>query len=106
MHALQKAIKVLEDVPAKDRDWHPGSNEQVLDLVHPSIYPLVYGQTRILANEKINLEQCMDRLGEGELCILPETERDQFQLRDNRWSCNYQWLPSDFDIPDRTTEAR
>lgn len=33
--ALQKAVAPLENVPDKEKDWHPGSNEQVLDLVHP-----------------------------------------------------------------------
>ena len=28
---------------ANGLDWHPRSNEQVLDLVHPSLYPFVYG---------------------------------------------------------------
>ncbi|KAJ7863870.1 hypothetical protein B0H13DRAFT_2070038 [Mycena leptocephala] len=26
-------------------DWHPGSNGKVLDLVHPSLYCIVYGRT-------------------------------------------------------------
>lgn len=26
-------------------DWHPGSDGKVLDLVHPSLYPIVYGRT-------------------------------------------------------------
>ncbi|KAF8587909.1 hypothetical protein K439DRAFT_1385260 [Ramaria rubella] len=28
------------------KDWHPGSDEQVLDLVHPSLYPYIRGRTR------------------------------------------------------------
>ncbi|KAI9175940.1 hypothetical protein H9P43_006304 [Blastocladiella emersonii ATCC 22665] len=38
----------LEDAVDPDaRDWHPGSNGQVLDLVHPSLFPVVYGRTRV-----------------------------------------------------------
>ncbi|KAJ1878802.1 hypothetical protein LPJ57_003203 [Coemansia sp. RSA 486] len=40
---LLRYSKVLEDVPEKD--WHPGSNNQVLNLIHPSMYPLVYAQS-------------------------------------------------------------
>ncbi|MVU83485.1 DUF4246 family protein [Nocardia sp. ET3-3] len=40
---LRAAVRVLEDVPEAERDWHPGSNEQVLDLVHPSLFCLVRG---------------------------------------------------------------
>ena len=32
------------------QDWHPNSNEQVLDLVHPSLHCFVFGKT--LVNEK------------------------------------------------------
>jgi hypothetical protein len=35
-------VKDSESCP----DWHPGSNNQVLDLVHPSLYPLICNQTR------------------------------------------------------------
>ncbi|MFE6522386.1 DUF4246 domain-containing protein [Streptomyces sp. NPDC057794] len=38
---LREAVKVLEQVPEADRDWHPGSGGQVLDLVHPSLFCLV-----------------------------------------------------------------
>jgi len=39
-----KEAKILEEAPFKD--WHPGSNEQVLDLVHPSLYCFVDGVSR------------------------------------------------------------
>ena len=45
---LRRAAAPLEIVPERDKDWHSGSNGQVLNLVHPSLYPLVYGQSRIL----------------------------------------------------------
>ncbi|KAI0779945.1 hypothetical protein C8Q74DRAFT_1367753 [Fomes fomentarius] len=47
---LVKGVATLEDVPADENDWHPGSNNQVLDLVHhhstayvsapPTLHPL------------------------------------------------------------------
>ena len=40
---LREAVRVLEDVSDAERDWHPGSDEQVLDLVHPSLFCLVRG---------------------------------------------------------------
>ncbi|MGW5135839.1 DUF4246 domain-containing protein [Streptomyces sp. NPDC004135] len=40
---LRKAVQVLEQVPEAERDWHPGSDGQVLDLVHPSLFCLVRG---------------------------------------------------------------
>lgn len=46
--ALLSGVTELEtNPPYGEADWHPGSNEQVLDLVHPSLFPLRYGKTRI-----------------------------------------------------------
>ncbi|MFG2895909.1 DUF4246 domain-containing protein [Streptomyces zaomyceticus] len=38
---LREAVRVLEQVPEAELDWHPGSDGQVLDLVHPSLFCLV-----------------------------------------------------------------
>lgn len=43
---LRAAVRVLEDVPEAERDWHPGSDRQVLDLVHPSLFCLVRAVSR------------------------------------------------------------
>lgn len=40
---LMKHVETMRNVPDNQKDWHPGSNEQVLDLVHPSMFPLRYG---------------------------------------------------------------
>ena len=45
---LRAAIRPLLAQPDEMKDWHPGSDGQVLDLVHPSLFPLVYGRTRVL----------------------------------------------------------
>lgn len=39
-------VAKLENVPLAEKDWHPGSNQQVLDLVHPSLFCFVKGVTR------------------------------------------------------------
>lgn len=41
-------VSVLEDIPESKRDWHPGSNHQVLDLVHPSLFCFIAGRTKVL----------------------------------------------------------
>lgn len=40
---LRAAFDKLRADQASNVDWHPQSNEQVQDLVHPSMYPFVYG---------------------------------------------------------------
>ncbi|PPR02044.1 hypothetical protein CVT24_011204 [Panaeolus cyanescens] len=65
---LQDAMQKFEDdIPMHLRDWHPHSDEQVLDLVHPSLFPLVYGTTRILQQGVTTLDDCIRRCGEGSI---------------------------------------
>jgi hypothetical protein len=45
---LIEAVGLLENVQEGEKDWHPGSNNQVLDLVHPSLFPLVIGKSPVL----------------------------------------------------------
>jgi Protein of unknown function (DUF4246) len=97
---LQKAVEKLENIPTEDKDYHPNSNEQVWDLVHPSLFPLVYGSSRILRDEVVGLDDCMSRCGTGE--ILPVPSQPQEQPR--RWnatplySTKFQWLPCDVKL--------
>ncbi|KAK6084039.1 hypothetical protein SCUP515_14001 [Seiridium cupressi] len=44
---LISATGPFRNVPDAQKDWHPNSNEQVLNLVHPSLYPLVHGKTQV-----------------------------------------------------------
>lgn len=109
--ALQEAVKAYEEkIPERLRDWHPGSDEKVWDLVHPSLCPIIYGLTRVLANgETTTLEDCIVRSGEGEIAPIPcEDEmngyRESLEVPHNRhmwfdpFSAKFQWLPCEVDI--------
>lgn len=50
---LLKGIAVLENVDDSKKDWHPGSNEQVLDLVHPSLFPFIRNVTRVTDGKRL-----------------------------------------------------
>ena len=81
---LLTAVAPLETVPDSEKDWHPGSDGLVLDLVHPSLYPIVYGRT----------------LGKmpssGTATVL---EPPKFEGADPKFvSERFQWLPSDFSV--------
>ncbi|KAJ7367576.1 hypothetical protein DFH08DRAFT_760827 [Mycena albidolilacea] len=66
----------LENVPDDLKDWHPGSNGQVLDLVHPSLYCIVYGRT----------------------CSPKVDEYRASSIRPDPVSKSFCWLPSDFQV--------
>ncbi|KEQ94462.1 hypothetical protein AUEXF2481DRAFT_66596 [Aureobasidium subglaciale EXF-2481] len=86
---LNKAVAALENVPDKDKDWHPGTRERVLDLVHPSMFPLIYGRSRVLKNGDVGLEDCTSYCGQGEIIQKPELPIS------GGWSDQFQWLPCD-----------
>ena len=103
---LKKVVAPLEDVPESAQDWHPGSNDQVLDLVHPSLFPLIYGRSRILPTGTISLDDCVQNSGKG--AIVPTPDDDDCKLGQQShwlgqsgtgetgyWSNRFQWLPSD-----------
>ncbi|KAF9049333.1 hypothetical protein BDZ89DRAFT_1057685, partial [Hymenopellis radicata] len=41
----QDCAKAFSRCSDDKKDWHPGSDGQVLDLVHPSLYPVRYGHS-------------------------------------------------------------
>ena len=74
----------LEAVPDSEMDWHPGSDGLVLDLVHPALYPIVYGRTvgRLPGSETTTILVC------------PELEGTDPRFVSGR----FQFLPSDFSV--------
>ena len=74
----------LETVPDSEKDWHPGSDGFVLNLVNPSLYPIIFGRTM----GKV--------LGPDPTTILrpPELEGADSKFVSGR----FQWLPSDFSV--------
>ncbi|KIY66112.1 hypothetical protein CYLTODRAFT_491743 [Cylindrobasidium torrendii FP15055 ss-10] len=78
---LLDAVAKLENIPEDEKDWHPGTNKQVLDLVHPSLYPIVYGRT-LERTSKSSLEPD----------VAGNKSDTQFLSR------RFQWIPSNFEI--------
>ncbi|MFD8820894.1 DUF4246 domain-containing protein [Streptomyces sp. NPDC059605] len=76
---LRGAVRVLEQVPEAEKDWHPGSDGQVLDLVHPSLF-------------------CLVRQASGapeHVWETSEASRTRYEFSEN-----FQWLPTDVEIGD------
>ncbi|KAF9949002.1 hypothetical protein BGZ65_007666, partial [Modicella reniformis] len=90
---LLACVQKLVDVPDHLKDWHPGSNNQVLDLVHPSLFPFISDKTRITKEEAI---PPLDFMGQGETM---KKAPGYGVLEEARYySKHYQWLPTDFMI--------
>ena len=104
--ALQAAAASLEAIPDRLKDWHPGSNRKVLDLVHPSLFPLIYGRSRILPSGVVGLQDCASYTGKGEIIATPDDAqidlkkiprgRSPWEIAHQKfWSKSFQWLPCD-----------
>jgi hypothetical protein len=85
---LKDAVSVLENVPDVEKDWHPGSDGKVLDLVHPSLYCIVYGQTQAYLSGQPRIPANLRRIDPP-----PNTAAKPFMLSET--SC---WMPSDFTV--------
>ena len=101
--ALRAAAAPLEDVHNRLKDWHPGSDGKVLDLVHPSLFPLLYGRSRIVSSGVVGLQDCANYVGKGEVTTQPDDSQvkigstyDVWGSSDPKfWSKAFQWLPCD-----------
>ncbi|MET9901213.1 DUF4246 domain-containing protein [Streptomyces sp. NPDC006446] len=76
---LREAVQVLEQVPEAEQDWHPGSDGQVLDLVHPSLFCLVRGVSG----------------GPERAWQNPTNRYSKYEFSEK-----FQWLPTDVDVSD------
>ena len=90
---LQQQVSQLLERPVRpeDRDWHPGSAQQVWDLVHPSLYCLVAGRSRVLQHDMPPpLPRALLQQGAGEPISKSEFRRRAQLLKTgevpNRWN--------------------
>ena len=102
---LSQAVHPLESILDAHRDWHPGSDGLVPDLVHPSLFPLQYGKSRVILTGGVGILDCAEYSASGSVCTIPvEVSEDKVCVRDKSWGGStsslkawgsYQWLPTD-----------
>ncbi|GLE06011.1 hypothetical protein PINS_up015222 [Pythium insidiosum] len=90
---FQRAIAELENVPDEFKDWRPWSNGQLLDLVHPSLFCSVLGETRRLPQNQ-PLFQDNASAAESMYRSLFMGSTPVVNLSSRR----YQWIPTDFRV--------
>ncbi|KAG8929345.1 hypothetical protein FRC01_004462 [Tulasnella sp. 417] len=82
---LMRAGAILENVPDEEKDWHSRYSDQVLNLVHPSLFCAVYGQT-----PSWNTSNGGRRL---EPLKAPRKEMEAWA-----YSPKFSWIPTDFQL--------
>ncbi|KAI0366059.1 hypothetical protein BV20DRAFT_688499 [Pilatotrama ljubarskyi] len=109
--ALLSLTEQLEDIPEEEKDWHPGSNNQVLDLIHPSLFCLRLGRSFVYDPQpghtdplrQLTLDQYFSRrpdIGRRTEDVWQRRHGDSLLLFDYTVSKAYQWLPTDFAVSD------
>ncbi|KAJ1944901.1 hypothetical protein FBU59_002468 [Linderina macrospora] len=104
---LQCYAAILEDIPEKLRDWHPNTNEQVLNLIHPSLYPLFYNRSFLCGPIASPAAALALPTIKSQPCGLHEWRRatadsgmGNVPVRGDYLSEKYCWLPSEFHVRD------
>jgi len=98
--ALIECVKKLENIPKNEQDWHPGTNNQILDLVHPSLFCFVHQITRIIneRNHVIHVDDALEHVGHGEIININPENSPSTTSFDYTKSNVYQWLPAEFNV--------
>ncbi|KAF2872638.1 hypothetical protein BDV95DRAFT_491920 [Massariosphaeria phaeospora] len=91
--------------------WRPRFTGEVQDIVNPSMYPLVYGRSKVLKTEAVGVQAAVDKWA-GKGGVIEKTEwgpehhvnvfgyllTDEIPL--SYWSDTYQWLPANVAFQD------
>ncbi|KAK3904108.1 hypothetical protein C8A05DRAFT_13993 [Staphylotrichum tortipilum] len=102
--ALRAGVRPLEDVPDHLKDWHPFQEDTVLDLVHPSLFPVVWGLTRALEEDTVPLENCAAFTGKGVVTPAytpppkPASPGWTWRPEAPRLWGSFQWLPAQVEL--------
>jgi hypothetical protein len=91
-------------VPDHKKDWHPGQEDVVLDLVHPSLFPVVWGLTRVLEEGTVPLHDCAHYTGKG--AVVPAYVPGRKTQSRRGWNSqpaprlwgSFQWLPAQVEL--------
>lgn len=102
-------VAPLSNIPDSQKDWHPGSNQRVHDLVHPSLYPLIYGKSRLCATRPLG-SPCLPHSRSGKIIDFDAKASRVYgfnrHVTSDFVSTQFQWLPSEFTIDPSTKEAK
>ena len=81
---FDRLVADLAEISENEKDWHPGSDNTVLDLIHPGLYLFVSGKTRTIPRGKSVTHASVPT-------SLPKpSQRNSGQFR----SSEYQWIPT------------
>ncbi|KAJ2891155.1 hypothetical protein GGI21_005936, partial [Coemansia aciculifera] len=111
-NALKDYAAVLASVPSRQKDWHPKDHSCVLNLIDPSLFPLIYGRSKLCLQTTTSPQVALSPTVCGEFPgslnrwseILGELGYYVPKCEDNHWlvlsSKGFSWLPTEFRVDD------
>ncbi|XP_037043325.1 uncharacterized protein LOC119079487 [Bradysia coprophila] len=95
-------VSILENIPDSKKDWCPGSNNQVLDLINPSLFCFVAGRSRVTLEPMPPFcdEKLLQFADDDKFMSLDDGSK--FALKPTASlptsSAKFQWLPAEFHV--------
>nr|XP_036574484.1 uncharacterized protein CTRU02_15579 [Colletotrichum truncatum]KAF6780922.1 hypothetical protein CTRU02_15579 [Colletotrichum truncatum] len=79
------------------------SANTAIQLIDPTLYPLIYGRSRVLPDKEIGLDDCLRHMSKGNTVPMPDDTSRTEDCDDapyRVWSGKSQWLPCNVEFPD------
>ncbi|KAK1496617.1 hypothetical protein CTAM01_08255 [Colletotrichum tamarilloi] len=77
--------------------------DNVINVIDPTMYPLVFGRSRVLPTHEIDLHNCLSHISQGITIKIPgqkETQKYVDGIYHTLFSSQSQWLPCNIEFPD------
>ncbi|KAJ2066423.1 hypothetical protein GGI08_001879 [Coemansia sp. S2] len=113
---LRDYAAILESVPDRQKDWYPNDRSRVLNLVDPSLFPLIYSRSKFCRQTGTSPQAAFSLKDSGEFPgsidewhnALNATEGGETEYHlptghGRYWSYTsdkFSWLPSEFRVDD------
>ncbi|KAJ1671765.1 hypothetical protein GGF38_000553 [Coemansia sp. RSA 25] len=108
---LKEYAAILESTPSRQKDWHPDDRSHVLNLIDPSLFPLIYSRSKLCRQPCASPQAALNPGVPGEFpgsrtkwygalrgsdYYIPPLTPFYFQCASDKSS----WLPSEFRMAD------
>ncbi|KAJ2255392.1 hypothetical protein GGI13_001643 [Coemansia sp. RSA 455] len=113
---LKDYAAILEGMPDRQRDWYPKDRSRVLNLIDPSLYPLIYSRSKLCRQTSTSPQAALSLEDAGEFPGSLDEWRKALHVGEDGesvyylpiWDWQYgtyasdkfSWLPSEFRVDD------
>ncbi|KAJ2448034.1 hypothetical protein GGF42_005255 [Coemansia sp. RSA 2424] len=110
-NALKEYATMLESTASRQKDWHPDGESRVLNLIDPSLFPLIYSRSKLCRHTCMSPQAALNPGAPGEFPGSRNKWHDalkgsgyyipplplRYMYSDLN---NFCWLPSEFRVAD------